>query len=193
MLILYLDTYSHRKTHFSPFICHFPTLQLQSGFSTMDSAAQPPLHLKASALCSPPQTSHVAAWSNLMNLGVDGTRKRSRADQSGPMTQRVHPIPTATSLVPQAVNNSSARWQASITAEACFCSLHKLKQPGPFLTMQTCCSQTLSDALSGWLSAGIFLYSCPNTFRNDLQKSQHLTSFLGKIFIKIKHLKNLES
>lgn len=50
------------------------------------------------------------------------------------MTQRVHPILPAASLVPQTLNNLAARWQASITALACSYSLHRLKQPKSFFS-----------------------------------------------------------
>lgn len=70
----------------------------------------------------------MAAGFKLTELGLDG-RKRSQAARGAPMTQRVHPILLAASLVPQTLNNSAARWQASITTLACSYSLHRLKRP----------------------------------------------------------------
>lgn len=90
-----------------------------------------------------PQTSHVAAW--LKPTKPRWTvRKRSQAGQRpAPMTQRVHPIPLASSPVPQTLNNLAARWQASITTLACSYSLRRLKRTSAFLTVQTCCRQSM--------------------------------------------------
>lgn len=82
------------------------------------------------------QTSRVAGV-GARSRGVTGRKRREL------MTQRLHLILPATSLVPQSVNNSAVRWQASITALACPYSLHRLKHctPPPASTppCKTCC------------------------------------------------------
>lgn len=100
---------------------------------------------------SRPAVSHVNAhprggWTLFSRSHLVQTLKAVRpgqkvepAGQWRTMTQRVHLILPAASLVPQTLNNLAAQGQASITMLACSYSLHRLKEPRSFLTLTTCC------------------------------------------------------